>query len=78
VLGCLAKDPDQRPPSAAALAERLSACQDAAAWTRKHAGAWWDRYAPASTGAPEGEPFAPRLGDMPTARSEVALVKRGA
>jgi hypothetical protein len=41
VLRCLAKDPDQRPPSAAALARHLD-CLDVARWTDDRAQAWWD------------------------------------
>jgi serine/threonine-protein kinase len=41
VLSCLAKDPDERPPSAEWLAARLAECETAGAWTPGHARAWW-------------------------------------
>lgn len=42
VLRCLAKDPGERPESAAALAVALQQCPRADAWTRARAAAWWD------------------------------------
>jgi hypothetical protein len=44
VLQCLAKDPKQRPPSAARLEEALAQCRSAAAWSRPQAEAWWDQH----------------------------------
>jgi len=44
VLRCLAKEPDERPPSAGALKSELAACADAAGWTEADARAWWDRW----------------------------------
>jgi serine/threonine protein kinase len=41
ILECLAKDPEARPPSAEALAERLAACVDAGRWSEARARAWW-------------------------------------
>ncbi len=43
LLGCLAKQPDERPSSASALYERLEACEDVGAWTQAAAHAWWQR-----------------------------------
>jgi len=41
VMRCLAKDPDQRPHSAASLEEALAHCESARSWTRTEAAAWW-------------------------------------
>jgi eukaryotic-like serine/threonine-protein kinase len=41
VVRCLAKDPSQRPPSAAALAEALRSCSDAGGWSTSDAERWW-------------------------------------
>jgi len=41
LLGCLSKDPTQRPPSASALRERLGECEDADAWSERDATSWW-------------------------------------
>lgn len=46
VLGCLAKDPGDRPPDAAALAERLTACEDVSGWSRDKALRWWRAHLP--------------------------------
>jgi serine/threonine-protein kinase len=43
VLSCLAKDPDERPPSAESLAERLAQCPTAEAWTQQRAREWWEK-----------------------------------
>jgi serine/threonine-protein kinase len=42
VLSCLAKDPDERPPSAEWLAARLAECETAGDWTPARARAWWE------------------------------------
>jgi serine/threonine-protein kinase len=42
VLSCLAKDPDERPPSAERLAARLAECETAGDWTPGRARAWWE------------------------------------
>jgi serine/threonine-protein kinase len=42
VLECLAKDPDERPPTAEALAQRLAECATTAAWTPARARVWWE------------------------------------
>lgn len=42
VLACLAKDPADRPQSAAELSERLSRIDFEAAWDNEHARSWWD------------------------------------
>lgn len=41
VLKCLAKDPAGRPPSASSLRASLLACEDASAYDRTAAFAWW-------------------------------------
>jgi tRNA A-37 threonylcarbamoyl transferase component Bud32 len=41
VLGCLQKDPDRRPASAAEAAARLEGCGLGVDWTQETARAWW-------------------------------------
>ena len=41
ILSCLAKRPEDRPPSANALRERLRACAAAGRWTNARAAQWW-------------------------------------
>ena len=41
ILSCLAKSPDERPPSAAALADSLSRCVPLEPWTAADADGWW-------------------------------------
>jgi len=60
VLQCLAKDPAQRPQSAAAVRAALLACEDASRYDRTEALAWWlahrptphQRAASVATGSP--------------------------
>jgi len=42
ILTCLAKEPDERPPSAEWLAERLVKCESALKWTPNDAREWWE------------------------------------
>jgi serine/threonine-protein kinase len=51
VLACLAKDPDERPPSAEWLAERLAECETAGAWTPERAREWWEANLPKAASA---------------------------
>ncbi|HEX5132939.1 MAG TPA: serine/threonine-protein kinase [Candidatus Krumholzibacteria bacterium] len=46
ILACLAKNPDDRPVSAEALAEMLSAIETRSAWTPHHARDWWEKHHP--------------------------------
>ena len=41
VMACLAKQPEDRPPSAAKMFEMLAKCQDYGAWTQEKAEQWW-------------------------------------
>jgi serine/threonine protein kinase len=52
ILDCLAKDPAERPQSAAELAERLARIAVTSAWTTQRADRWWHVHVP--------EPEAPR------------------
>jgi serine/threonine-protein kinase len=45
LLRCLAKDPADRPASAAALAAALAKLPEATAWTEDRAADWWQAYA---------------------------------
>jgi len=42
ILACLAKEPDQRPPSAEWLAGQLAECETDRAWTPERAREWWE------------------------------------
>jgi serine/threonine-protein kinase len=54
VLSCLAKDPDERPPSAEWLAARLAEGETAGDWTPARAHAWWEARATGVGPAPPG------------------------
>jgi serine/threonine-protein kinase len=41
VLACLAKQPEERPSNARALADLLAECEGGEEWTREHARLWW-------------------------------------
>jgi serine/threonine protein kinase len=46
VMACLEKKPEDRPQSAAAVAELLDACTGIPAWTRADAARWWSLHRP--------------------------------
>ena len=46
VMACLAKNPDDRPQSAAELQAMLDACTDVAPWSRADADRWWVLHRP--------------------------------
>jgi serine/threonine-protein kinase len=50
VLRCLEKSPDDRPASAAELAEELGKVEVQKPWTQERARNWWMRYAPDELG----------------------------
>jgi len=52
ILDCLRKEPNLRPQSAAALAERLEACDGVRPWTVQNAREWWDEYGHLFAGQP--------------------------
>lgn len=54
VLGCLAKQPEARPPSASDLKRRLRSCSAASSWGAEDAERWWRVNLPES--APGGGP----------------------
>jgi serine/threonine-protein kinase len=55
ILGCLAKDPAARTPSATALADALAAAAaDVAPWGEAEAAAWWSARRTASVVSPSG------------------------
>ncbi len=51
LLECLEKDPAKRPPSAAALQERLEGIPIATPWTAERAQRWWSVHAPGVSAA---------------------------
>jgi serine/threonine-protein kinase len=72
VLACLAKLPEERPPSMVSLCERLrAALTDCAPWTRDDAERWWADHPPrSSAGSPASQAtFAPASRGLPTYRS---------
>lgn len=42
ILRCLEKDPNDRPESAEALIQELSACRDSDGWRKEEASVWWN------------------------------------
>jgi serine/threonine-protein kinase len=65
LLQCLAKSPEDRPESAAAL--RAALLEVAATWTEEDAGCWWAEHRKAeSCRAPRALPSASRIEHAPT------------
>jgi serine/threonine-protein kinase len=52
ILGCLEKDPADRPPDAEALSAMVRACRTREVWDRGRAQAWWERHLPELCKAP--------------------------
>ena len=52
VMRCLAKDPQQRFPSARILADELMRCECAGRWTRQDAAEWWRAHRVEVAGSP--------------------------
>ncbi len=51
VLQCLAKEPEERPPSVEWLAAKLAECETAENWTPARARDWWERNLPGTPAA---------------------------
>lgn len=51
ILACLEKDPDDRPPTADAVAARLNPIETRSTWSPERAQQWWDQHHPAKTQA---------------------------
>ena len=70
VLACLAKNPDDRPRSAAELSRRLAACDTGPAWTSGAAMTWWTSRTRAVSvpGSGSRSPSTSRSSSSPAAR----------
>ena len=53
IVSCLEKNPEDRPPSADALAARLAALEITKGWTSERARKWWDVHHPRKSGTSE-------------------------
>ena len=60
VLACLAKQPEDRPADAAALARRLAACPTREPWTEERAQEWWRTHLSPDPACTSGPTVAPR------------------
>ena len=65
VLECLAKDPDLRVASAAALVDALSALDDVESWTARDAQEWWQEHGPHAAHAAHAARAADDVDEMP-------------
>lgn len=79
ILCCLEKDPNDRPQTAQALADRLEECVLDSEWTPEQAKKWWDLHYPRKTdGSPhtsnKTEP-APALALLDTVKAEPVVPK---
>jgi serine/threonine-protein kinase len=64
VMRCMARRPEDRPPSVSALRRELAALRfsDGDAWTEEQASDWWDRHVPRrATLRPAAGPLAPKV-----------------
>ena len=59
VLSCLAKDPEERPPSAEWLAARLAECECGESWTPSRARGWWEAMRARTVAGDRGEDDTP-------------------
>jgi serine/threonine-protein kinase len=71
LLGCLAKDPSDRPEGARVLEARLAATSSAGRWSSADAERWWDRHSPA-TGAGRPLPTEPEGTRLETPQARAA------
>ncbi len=71
VLSCLAKNPDDRPASADALAEALASIPTRASWTTLRAREWWDRHHPVQAASRAVEEQKPSQGNAMEMRHEL-------
>ena len=55
LLACLAKDPNERPQTAAELSLRLEAIPTDGPWNEARASRWWDTHRPEVAATPSGE-----------------------
>jgi serine/threonine-protein kinase len=71
LLACLAKKPEERPASAAALSAALAACADAGKWDDTRARTWWTERGPAIAAR-----RASRKGEATVAHQQTIAVER--
>jgi len=71
VMACLAKDPDDRPADAVAVARALDACDLPDRWTDDRAAAWWEEHRPAAAWGEPPQLEAPDEATPPVESTEV-------